>query len=90
VALGRAGFYCDVHLLNGNGPVEFGHAAFQLRCPDLWKNDDGPIRLKEELEPVSRFEVQVFAHQFWDGRLVFAAKGGFHKELASSFTFYQK
>jgi prevent-host-death family protein len=47
---------------------------------DPGKNGDGPVRLKEELEPIARVEVQVFPHQFRDGDLVFAAKGGFQNK----------
>jgi hypothetical protein len=56
VVLCRASFDCDIHLLNGDRAVEFGHAAFQPRYSNLGKNSDGPIGLKEELEPIARFE----------------------------------
>jgi len=39
-------------------PVEFRHAALQSRCPNLRKNDDGPIRLKEDLNSVAPVEIQ--------------------------------
>jgi hypothetical protein len=59
---------------SSNSPVP----RFKPRCPDLRKNDHGPIGLKEEFEPVARLEVQVFSHRFWNGDLVFAAEGSFH------------
>lgn len=76
-----AGFDGKVHFLNRDWPIESGQATFDLRYPDLWKNHHSPIRLKKELEPITRFEVEEFPNGFGNGGLVFAAKGSFHGDL---------
>ena len=85
-SLRGACFDGGVDLFGGYAFGRLGDDAFEPRGWDFRQNDDA-VRVAEELEPVSRFQVQALAHGFGDGGLTFAAEGGFHGRFPPTFTF---
>jgi hypothetical protein len=76
--------------LRETGLAGFGMIPFS-RDVGIFGSNDQAIGVKEELEPIPRFQAQTVAHRFGDGGLSFAAEFGFHGGRNTLlFTYYQK